>query len=382
MVGLETGTMFFGIVPDAVGIRRYVAASEVVPEARTPVFGILTTDAAGDPQFVAAAEVPNVESQSYGWFIWVGDSTQPVRWTERSSLTRPPARGSAVESKPSIFSSDNGGMAISQAQTRVHLEITSISPDGSAAITRAKSTPLDGFIWNSWVVEPGDPPGRYEIAVSLSGGRTETFSFALGQPQGTHPSIEFCPYMDVYLNWWWAKHTLDGGPDESDISARALTVFSETLMLEHAFSLVEKVEDAYWVASATARRNVMNPEMAHRYVKMRTLSQFQGKAVRPTNFTPGDTIDPGFLFEVPLAELDAYIRGMAHRFADRLFPHARRLCAEWRGGQLKEDAPFERIREELTEDIERVRRERVASERVESERRKLLELEVVEPPTP
>ena len=379
--GPEVSTAVFGIVRDAVGIERSVAASEVVPEGRSSVFGILTVDAAGNPQFVPANEVPNVAKQAYGWFIWVGDSIRPVRSTETFTLTRPPARRSPAESEPSIFRSGNEGMVITKDQTAVRTENPSISTDGRTGINQIESTPLDGFIWNSWEVEPGDPPGSYEIAVSLRGGRTETFSFSLGQPEVLDQSPEFCPYMDVYVDWWWTKYTPDGDPDESDVSARVQTVFAETLMRDYGFLLVEEAEDAYWVASATVTKNTMNPEMTHRYVKMRTLAHSQGKAVRPTYF--GDTIDYGFLFEVPLAEHDAYIRGLAHRFADRLFPHAYRLCPDWPSGQSEEEARLRRIREGLAEEVRRARRERVESERQELlGRRKLLELEVVDPPTP
>jgi len=378
--GPEVSTAIFGVVRDAAGIERSVAASEVVPEARTSVFGILTVDAAGNPQFVAATEVPNVAKQAYGWFIWVGGSTQRVRSTEIFTLTRPPARRRTVESERSIFRPGNEGMVITRDQTGVRTENTSISPDGRTGIRQIESIPLGGFIWSGWDVEPGDPPGSYEIAVSLPGGRTETFPFSLGQPKVSDQSFQSCPYMDVYVDRWWAKHTLDGDPGESDVSARALMVFTETLTLDHPFLLVEEVEDAFWVASATVSENVMNPEMTHRYVKIRTLAQSQGEAVRPTYF--GDTIDYGFLFEAPFAERDAYIRGLAHRFADRLLPYAHRLCADWKSVRLEEEARPERIREELIEEIEQVRRERVERERVERERRKLLELEVAEPPTP
>jgi hypothetical protein len=65
----------------------------------------------------------------------------------------------------------------------------SISPDGRTAITQGASLPEGGFIYNVWGVAPGDPPGRYEIVVTLSSGRTERFSFNLGQPQESATSV-------------------------------------------------------------------------------------------------------------------------------------------------------------------------------------------------
>jgi hypothetical protein len=373
--GAGARSAIFGTVRDAVGIERPVATSEIVPAARTSVFGILTLDAAGNPQFVATTEVPNVAKQAYGWFIWVGDSPRPVRSTETFALARPPVRRSTVEPEPSIFSSGNEDIVITKDQTGVRTETPFTSPDGRTAMNRIESTPLDGFIWNSWEVEPGDPLGRYQVSVSLPGGREETFSFSLGEPELSDQSFEFCPYMDVYVDWGRAKEARDADLTEGDVSAQALTVFAETLMRDHPFALVDDPEDAYWVASVTVSKNVMNPETTHRYVKVRTLAHSQGKAVRPTYF--GDANDYGFLFEVPLAEHGTYVRGLAQRFADKLFPHAYRLCAGWTSRPVEGAARLERIREGLTEEMERVRRERV-----ERERRKLLELEAVEPPTP
>ena len=72
-----------------------------------------------------------------------------------------------------------------------------------------------------------------------------------------------------------------------------------------------------------------------------------------------------------------FIRGLGDDFVEKLFPHGHHKCADWRSGQLEEEARLERIREELVEEIERVRRERV-----EWKRRKLLELEFEEQQAP
>jgi hypothetical protein len=373
----KAGAMFFGSVPDSIGIRRYVAASEVAPEARESVFGILTADARGDPRLLATTKVPNVKGQAYGWFIWVGDSTHPVRWTQSFTLTNPSDKRSPVDREPRIFSPWHEGKLVARDATGFRTENTSISPDGRTAITHAESTPVNGFIWNSWLVDPGTPPGLYKIAVLLPGGRTKTFSFALGEPQRTHSSKRFCPYTDVYVDWWWAKYTLDGDPDRSDLTERVLRVFTDALMLKHRFDLVEDVEDTYWVASANAHRNIMNPEMAHGFVHMRTFADFLGGAVRPTLHKTGELIELEHLFEVPLVELDAFIRDLAEKYAEKLFPHIRRVCADWSRGRVEEEARLERIREQLVKEIERIRRERA-----ERERRKRLQLEAEEPPRP
>lgn len=341
----------FGVVRDAVGIRRFVTAAEVVPEARTAVFGILTADAEGNPRFVPATEVPNVESQTYGWFIWVGDSTQPVRWTETLTRTDADASGDAVESEASISSPEDAG----------------------SYITEGESVPVEGFIYHAWTIEADDPPGRYEMAVAVSDGRTEVFPFVLGQPQDAFQSAESCPYVDVYLDWWWAKLQPGGDPGGRDLSGRVMMEFGLRL-LHHGFILREDVEDAYWQVTVLASKTLMDQEMAHGYLRMRAVADFQGKVRRYAHYTPGETLDYGVLFEKSVSDLDAYIRGRADHFAGELLPHARHMCADWSSGRLREAARLERIRAKLAEEIKRVRRERA-----EWEQRKGLELEIETP---
>ena len=57
-----------------------------------------------------------------------------------------------------------------------------ISNDGRTATTHGESAPTEGFIDNSWFVASGDPPGIYEMTVTLDGGRSAAFRFRLGEP--------------------------------------------------------------------------------------------------------------------------------------------------------------------------------------------------------
>jgi hypothetical protein len=365
-----------GVVRDAVGIRRFVTPAEVVPEAPRSVFGILSIDSAENPRFVPAIEVPNVENQTYGWFIWVGDSTQPVRWTATFTRSDAYVSGDAVEPEASIFNPEDAGSYLTQDGTSVRRLNESIAPDGRSAITEGESVPVQGFISHAWRIEAGTPPGRYQMAVAVSDGRTEVFPFILGQPRDADQSAGFCPYVDVYLDWWWAKLQPGGDPSGRDLSGRVMTTFGIGL-LDHGFILREGVEDAYWQVTVLASKTLMDQEMAHGYVRMRAVADFQGKVRRYTHYTPGETFDYGVLFEKPISDLDAYIRGRADDFADKLLPHARHMCADWTSGRLEEQARLERIRAKLTEEIERVRRARA-----EWEHRKTLEIEIEPPSAP
>jgi hypothetical protein len=129
------------------------------PESPASLFGIITTDAAGEPRFVETTSVPNVAGQSFGWFVWVGESEISVKWTESLTL---PAAGEWPDAadEPNI----------------------SISPDQRTAIVQDEAVPERGFIFNFWEVAQGDPSGEYAIVVKVADGREEHFSFTLTPP--------------------------------------------------------------------------------------------------------------------------------------------------------------------------------------------------------
>src|SRR5262245_3493162 len=122
------------------------------------VFGILSTDSAGNPLFVRTDSVPNVEGQAYGWFIEV-DSKLPVKWTE--TLTLPGPAASWGDEGPS----PTPGL--------------SVAADSRSAVTQGEDLPEFGVIYHFWSVVAGDPSGNYTIVVKLAGGREERFDFKL-----------------------------------------------------------------------------------------------------------------------------------------------------------------------------------------------------------
>jgi hypothetical protein len=208
-----------------------------------------------------------------------------------------------------------------------------------------------------------EAPGRYEITVSLPDDRTEVFSFALGRPQ------DACPSMKIMLNWWWAKYSLAGDPENRDVTERVMEVLG-TRLARHGFVSVD-LEDAYWYVTATVARRSDDREIAYGHIVMRAIADFQGKARRysaaTSKFT--GTVDSGVLFVAPVSELDEFIRTLADRFAAVLTPHARQACSDWWSGQLAEEARLEEIRIQLEEEILRVRKRR-------AEHEKRLELDV------
>jgi hypothetical protein len=131
-------------------------------QAGRGVFGIITGQAEGQPRFVETDSVPNVEGQSYGWIIPVGDSSSPVSWTEVLTLPAPAAVWSGMGSSSDV----------------------SINRDGSSAVTHRKAVPRGGLIFNFWSVARGDPDGEYTIVVTPDSGREYRFRFSLQKPAG------------------------------------------------------------------------------------------------------------------------------------------------------------------------------------------------------
>jgi hypothetical protein len=308
-----------------------------IPETRAPVFGTIATDAEGRLSILPAHEIRNAENAMYGWLIWVGPTLKPVQWTE--SLTAP--AGVEMIGEPGI----------------------AISDDGRTATFANAMVPDQGFIFSQWALGANEAPGRYEIVVSLQGGRTEMFSFTLGHPQ------DACPSMRILLNWGEAKHSVEGDPGNQDITDRVLNVLG-TRLARHGFVTAD-LEDAYWYVMATAARRSDDRAIAYGHVVMRAIADFQGKARRysatTSKFT--GTLDSGVLFVAPVSELDEFIRTLADRFAAVLIPHARQACSDWWSGQLEEEARLEEIRTQLEEEIRRVRERR-------AEHEKRLELDV------
>jgi len=302
-----------------------------IPKNRLSVFGTITTDAEGRLSVRRDDEIRNAENEMYGWRIWVGPTSEPVQWTER--LTAP-----------------------------VGVEMTGDSPiaisgEGRVATIAGAMVPDQGFIHSQWVLGADEAPGRYEMAVSLSDGRTEEFSFTLGHPQ------DACPSMKIMLNWWWAKYSLAGDPGNRDVTERVMEVLG-TRLARHGFVSVD-LEDAYWYVMASAARRSDNREIAYGHIVMRAIADFQGKARRyrfnNSNFT--GMIDYGILFDHPVSSLDEFVRTLADKFAAVLSPHARQACSDWWSGQREEEARLEEIRTQLEEEILRVRKRRAGYEK-------------------
>jgi len=302
-----------------------------LPKTRLSAIGNITTDAEGKLSILPAKEIRNAENSMYGWRVWVGAEEEPVQWTE---ILDAPV-GVEVAGDSNIVTSD----------------------DRRRTAFEGAMVPDQGFIYSQWVLGADEVPGRYEISVSLPGGRSEKFSFTLGHPQ------DACPSMKVMLNWWGARHSLEGDPENRDVSDRVMRVFGARLA-RHGFAIAD-LEDAYWYVMASAARRSDDRATVYGHLVMRAIADFQGKARRYSSTTSNFTglVDYGVLFDAPVSMLDEFIRTLADKTAAVLTPHARQACSDWWTGQVEEEARLEGIRTQLEEEILRVRERRAEHEK-------------------
>ena len=169
--------------------------------------------------------------------------------------------------------------------------------------------------------------------------------------------VEHCPYMNVYVDFWPRNlRSMGDDPHSPDLTNRVLEVMGEGL-LDHGFRHAE-LDDAYWMLEGKSAKPPNDSQVAYGSVRMRTLTDFEGKPVRHSLGMPGELRDYHWIFLEQVFFLDSFVRDLSNSFGEKLFPHAYHMCVDWKNGQLEEEARLERIREELAAEMERIRRER------------------------
>lgn len=195
-----------------------------------------------------------------------------------------------------------------------------------------------------------------------------------------HTAVDVrCPYIRFYADTW-----MEGGSgDSTRLSKTVLDTFSAALD-GYPFAMTTSVDEAYWRATALVSRSERDHDVAHGIINMRAFADFEGKAMAYGHETLGETLEYGVLFEHAIADLDFFSRKSAEVFVEELLPHARLKCDDWKAGKLREEARLRAIRKELTDEIERIQRERAEAEAAaasgEEAQGRDLELRTVEPP--
>jgi hypothetical protein len=114
-------------------------------------FGVFTQEGRGP--FRPTNEISLSAKDVYGWAMVVKTDRPTVHWREEFTL---PAKG------PWNTSKELG---------------TTVKGDGKTAVTERDVAPINGIIFNSWIVAEGDPPGRYVIKVKVDDAPIQIFNF-------------------------------------------------------------------------------------------------------------------------------------------------------------------------------------------------------------
>ena len=177
-----------------------------------------------------------------------------------------------------------------------------------------------------------------------------------------------CPYANVYID------VSTQGPElEAKIATRVRLAYEESLG-ERGFSVVAAPDEAYWSAfSLVHLEHPVDAKFAWSVYMMAT-QDLRGRVQTPIRFAAAneDQADlSGFMLlkEVRVIELDRQVRRAAEDTAGALLPHTSRMCVAWTE-EPEEDpsAGFKRVRnaddlietlrDELAQEIQRVRRAR------------------------
>jgi hypothetical protein len=200
-------------------------------------------------------------------------------------------------------------------------------------------------------------------------GCAQTPAHVAPPPSATGPALaDDCPYASVYV-----AVSTNGSKRDTKVARRIQVAYSDYLG-ERGFHVVPAPEQAYWNAFSLVRLSRRIDSTFAWAVYMMATEDLRGADQTPFDFANEDD-DPselsGFMLlkEVRLLELDLQAREAAEATAGALLPHASRMCVAWvtehapdTTARMEEPTPdrnaIERLRQELTQEILRVRRER------------------------
>jgi len=176
-----------------------------------------------------------------------------------------------------------------------------------------------------------------------------------------------CPYANVYID------VSTQGPAEAKLAERVRLAYEQSLG-ERGFSVVAAPDEAYWSAfSLVHLEHPVDAKFAWSVYMMAT-QDLRGRVQTPVRFAAAndDQADlSGFMLlkEVRVMELDRQVRRGAEDTAGALLPHASRMCVAWTSQPQDDAAPgftdvrgtddlVEKLRNELAQEIQRIRRAR------------------------
>jgi len=173
--------------------------------------------------------------------------------------------------------------------------------------------------------------------------------FAAGEADALEPLPANCPHKDVYV-----AVSTNGAVLDAEVAERVQIAYSDSLGMQ-GFRVVTASEEAYWSAFSLVSLNRQVTASFVWSVYMMATQELGGRVPAPFRIAVegddhGDLSGFMLLREVRLQDLDSQVRSAAEATAVALLPHATRMCIAW--------THDEAIREELAQEIRRVREER------------------------
>jgi hypothetical protein len=182
------------------------------------------------------------------------------------------------------------------------------------------------------------------------------------------PLAPHCPYANVYVNV-----AAQGEKRDLKIAERVRTAYVE-ILAERGFQVVPAPDEAYWSAFSLVHMNQRVDSTFAWSVYMMATQDLRGRVQTPVRFAAatddqGDLSGFMLLKEIRLLELDLQVRAAAEGTAQALLPHTSRMCIAWAREPQDDDTQgfhevrnaddlVEKLRDELAQEIERVRRAR------------------------
>jgi hypothetical protein len=182
------------------------------------------------------------------------------------------------------------------------------------------------------------------------------------------PLASGCPYANVYVDV-----SAQGAEPEAKLAERVRLAYEQSLG-ERGFSVVAAPDEAYWSAFSLVHLEQPLDAKFSWSVYMMATQDLRGRVQTPVRFAAaGDEQADlsGFMLlkQVRVMELDRQVRRGAEDTAGALLPHASRMCVAWTSEPQDDAAPgfthvrgtddlVEKLRDELAQDIQRIRRSR------------------------
>ena len=178
-------------------------------------------------------------------------------------------------------------------------------------------------------------------------------------------SMNECPYLRIYQSGG-----IEAGDRPKSSAERALDQRMDSALRraleQEGYAFVGDSRDHYWILATHLMTSDADEEV---FIGNLRLSPVPGITTAALSEAWEGHGGASFLIEYRITELEAVAHKAVEWFVKGTLIQTDSLCADWYGGRWEEEARLERVRQELVEEMEHLRRWR-------EEQRKQLQLEI------